>query len=73
MNLKNNIKVNSLKKWRGTFAVCNVSTIFPHIVATATILFLEVGVRQVFKGGHYLSKEAIFFFFNLENAANANN
>ena len=39
-----------------------------------TILFLEVGVQQVFKGGHYLSEEAILFsfFFNLENAAIAN-
>jgi hypothetical protein len=36
-------------------------TVFPDIVAAATILFLEVGVRQVFKGGNYSKEETIVF------------
>ena len=42
-------------------------TVFPHIVAAATILFwkLECCKRQVFKGGHYC-------ILNLEIAANSN-
>ena len=40
-------------------------TVFPNVVAAATILFLEVGVRQLFKGGNYSKEETIDFFFSV--------
>jgi hypothetical protein len=39
----------------------NLSTVFPHIAAAATIFFLEFIVRQVFKGGNYTREETIVF------------
>ena len=36
-------------------------TVFPRIVSAETILFLEVEVRQLFKGGNFSREETIVF------------